>query len=235
MAHEGKQYKKGRAAISREQLYPLEEAVKLARNAGYAKFDESFDVAIRLNVNPKHSDQMVRGAVVLPHGTGKKVKVAVFAKGEKIQEAKNAGADYEGAEDLIEQVTGGLEDFDKAIATPDMMAKVGKLGKILGRRGIMPNPKLGTVTFDVASAVKEAKGGRIEFKVEKAGIVHAMVGKKSFTAEQLAANVLTLIETIVKLRPPTVKGSYIKSIGVSTTMGPGARVDLNELLARFKA
>jgi len=178
---------------------------------------------------------MVRGAVVLPHGTGKKVKVAVFAKGEKIQEAKNAGADYEGAEDLIEQVTGGLEDFDKAIATPDMMAKVGKLGKILGRRGIMPNPKLGTVTFDVASAVKEAKGGRIEFKVEKAGIVHAMVGKKSFTAEQLAANVLTLIETIVKLRPPTVKGSYIKSIGVSTTMGPGARVDLNELLARFKA
>jgi large subunit ribosomal protein L1 len=177
---------------------------------------------------------MVRGTAVLPAGTGKVVRVAVFAKGEKATEAKNAGADIVGDDDLVAKISEGFLDFDKVIATPDLMGKVGKLGKILGRRGLMPNPKLGTVTFEVGAAVKEAKGGRVEFKVEKAGIVHLSVGKKSFTAEQLRDNVLSLFETILKMRPASVKGSYVKSFGLSTTMGPGVRVDVNELMGRYK-
>jgi large subunit ribosomal protein L1 len=230
----GKKYREMRSRIDRAKLYVLEEGVKLARASGFAKFDESIDVAVRLGVNPKNSDQMVRGTVILPSGTGRVVRVAVFAKGEKLQEAKDGGADVVGGDDLIEQVLGGFMDFDKAVATPDMMAKVGKLGKILGRRGLMPNPKLGTVTFDVAGAVREAKSGKIEFKVEKAGIVHACVGRKSFTDEQLVANVNALLETIIKIRPPTVKGTYIRAVVVSTTMGPGVKIDVNELMARYK-
>lgn len=234
MAKHGKKYNAARATIDRTKLYALEEAVKLAKAGGQAKFNESFDIAVRLNVNPKYNDQMVRGTVVLPAGTGKEVRVLVFAKGDKANEATAAGADFVGAEDLIEKIEGGFLDFDKAIATPDMMGKVGKLGKILGRKGLMPNPKLGTVTLDVAGAVKESKAGRIEFRVEKAGIVHASIGKKAFAVEQLRDNVVALVEALVKARPASVKGTYVKSIGVSTTMGPGAKVDVNELLARFR-
>ncbi len=234
MPKHGKKYNAARATVERNKLYPVEEAISLAKAAGPAKFNESFDVAIRLNVNPKYSEQMVRGTCILPAGTGKEVRVLVFAKGDKANEATAAGADFVGAEDLIEKIEGGFLDFDKAIATPDMMGKVGKLGKILGRRGLMPNPKLGTVTLDVTAAVRESKAGRIEFRVEKAGIVHASVGKKEFTAEQLKDNVLSLMEALVKLRPATVKGVYVKSVGVSTTMGPGAKVDVNDLLARFR-
>jgi len=234
MPKHGKKYNAARATVERNKLYPVEEAISLVKAAGPAKFNESFDVAIRLNVNPKYSEQMVRGTCILPAGTGKEVRVLVFAKGDKANEATAAGADFVGAEDLIEKIEGGFLDFDKAIATPDMMGKVGKLGKILGRRGLMPNPKLGIVTFDVTAAVRESKAGRIEFRVEKAGIVHASVGKKEFTAEQLKDNVLSLMEALVKLRPATVKGVYVKSVGVSTTMGPGAKVDVNDLLARFR-
>jgi len=234
MAKHGKKYNAARANIDRAKLYPLEDGIKLARDGGTAKFNESFDIAVRLNVNPKYNDQMVRGTVVLPAGTGKEVRVAVFAKGDKANEAIAAGADFVGAEDLIEKVEGGFLDFDKAIATPDMMGKVGKLGKILGRKGLMPNPKLGTVTIDVAGAVRESKAGRIEFRVEKAGVVHASIGKKAFTPEQLRDNALALVEALVKARPASVKGTYVKSVGVSTTMGPGAKIDVNELLARFR-
>ena len=234
MAQHGKKYNAARATIDRNKLYTLEEAIKLARDGGSAKFNESFDVAVRLNVNPKYNDQMVRGTVVLPAGTGKVVRVAVFAKGDKANEALAAGADFVGAEDLIEKIEGGFLDFDKAVATPDMMGKVGKLGKILGRKGLMPNPKLGTVTLDVAGAIRESKAGRIEFRVEKAGIVHASIGKKNFTPEQLRDNATALVEALVKVRPASVKGVYVKSVGVSTTMGPGAKIDVNELLARFR-
>jgi large subunit ribosomal protein L1 len=234
VGNRGKQYREKKKVITANTQFQLEKAIELAKNAGFAKFDESFDVALRLNVNPKYSDQMVRGTAVLPAGTGKVVRVAVFAKGEKATEAKNAGADIVGDDDLVAKISEGFLDFDKVIATPDLMGKVGKLGKILGRRGLMPNPKLGTVTFEVGAAVKEAKGGRVEFKVEKAGIVHLSVGKKSFTAEQLRDNVLSLFETILKMRPASVKGSYVKSFGLSTTMGPGVRVDVNELMGRYK-
>lgn len=234
MGDRGKKYREKKKTIPANTQVPLEKAIVLAKEGGFAKFDESFDVALRLNVNPKHSDQMVRGTAVLPAGTGKVVRVAVFAKGEKATEAKNAGADIVGDDDLVQKITEGFLDFDKVIATPDLMGKVGKLGKILGRRGLMPNPKLGTVTFEVAGAVKEAKGGRVEFKVEKAGIIHLSVGKKSFTADQLRDNVLSLFETILKVKPASVKGVYVKSFGLSTTMGPGVRVDVNELMGRYK-
>lgn len=233
MGKRGKKYEAARGQIDRNQSYPLEEAVKLTKSTGFATFDESVDVAFRLGVNPKYSDQMVRGSCILPHGTGKEVRVLVFAKGEKATEATEAGADIVGADDVVEQIQGGFLGFDKAIATPDMMAKVGRLGKILGRRGLMPNPKLGTVTFEVANAVKEAKAGRIEFKVEKAGIIHATVGKKSFSEEQLIENIKTLAETILKLRPASVKGTYIRNLGVSTSMGPGVKIDANLLAASF--
>lgn len=234
MGNHGKKYGESRATVERGVYYAVSEGVALAKTASFAKFDESYDVAVRLGVNPKYSDQMVRGSVSLPHGTGKPVRVAVFAKGEKAQEARDAGADVVGDDDLVEQVMGGFVDFDKTIATPDMMAKVGRLGRILGRRGLMPNPKLGTVTFEVANAVKEAKGGRIEFRVEKAGIVHACIGRKSFEPEQLVANLRALVDTLVKLRPASVKGTYLKGVTVSTTMGVGVRIDTNDLMASFR-
>ena len=204
----------------------------MLKETGHAKFDESVDMAIRLGVNPKHADQMVRGTLVLPHGVGKAVKILVFAKGEKEKEAREAGADLVGAEDLVEKINGGWTDFDKAIATPDMMGIVGKLGKILGPRGLMPNPKVGTVTFDVGRAVKELKAGRVEFKVDKTGIVHTTVGKISFDAEKLKENVLALMDVIVRAKPASSKGTYLKSVAISTTMGPGIKLDPNVLEGR---
>ena len=205
--------------------YSLREAVELAISSARAKFDETVEVATRLGVNPRHADQMVRGGVVLPHGLGKSVTVLVFAKGEKEKEAIDAGADFTGSDELIEKIQGGWLAFDRVVATPDMMGKVGKLGKVLGPRGLMPNPKVGTVTFDVADAVKELKAGKVEFRVEKAGIVHSPVGKVSFGAEKLTENILALIETIIKLKPTSSKGTYLKTISLSTTMGPGVKVD----------
>lgn len=199
--------------------------MKLLLETAHAKFDEGVDLAIRLGVDPKKSDQMVRGTVVLPHGTGKKVRVLVFAKGQKEKEASDAGADVVGGEDLIEKISKGWLDFDKAIATPDMMGLVSKLGKILGPRGLMPNPKVGTVTFDLEKAIKEIKAGKVEFKVEKAGVVHVPVGKVSFGFGQLLENVKTLLEVILRAKPPTSKGIYLRTVALSTTMGPGIKVD----------
>ena len=199
--------------------------MKLLTETAFAKFDEGIDLAIRLGVDPKKADQMVRGTVVLPHGIGKKVKVLVFAKGPKEKEALDAGADFVGAEDQIEKISKGWLDFDKAIATPDMMGTVSKLGKILGPRGLMPNPKVGTVTFDVAKAIREIKAGKVEFRVEKAGIVHVPVGKVSFGFDRLLENIRTLLETILRVKPPTSKGIYLRSITLSTTMGPGVKID----------
>jgi large subunit ribosomal protein L1 len=229
MSTRGKKYSEARKKVDRTKLYDLETAVKLVKDTAHAKFDESVDMAIRLGVNPKHADQMVRGTVALPHGVGKSVRVLVFAKGEKEKEAKEAGADFIGAEDLAEKISGGWTDFDKAIATPDMMGTVGKLGKILGPRGLMPNPKVGTVTFDVARAVRELKAGRVEFKVEKTGIVHTTVGKASFDEEKLRDNVLALMDVIIRAKPASSKGTYLKSIAISTTMGPGIKLDANSL------
>jgi large subunit ribosomal protein L1 len=205
--------------------YSVEEACALVKKAKYAKFDETVDLAIRLGVNPKHADQMVRGAMVLPHGTGKTVRVLVFAKGEKEREARDAGADFSGSDDLVAKVSEGFLDFDRVIATPDMMGAVGKLGRVLGPRGLMPNPKVGTVTFDVGAAVKDAKGGKIEYRVEKAGIVHARIGKVSFNENALADNANALITALVRQKPSTAKGTYLKSITVSSTMGPGIKID----------
>lgn len=225
MASRGKRYVEAAKLVDRSKKLSLEQACELISKTGTAKFDETVDMAVRLNVNPKYADQMVRGACVLPAGTGKVTRVLVFAKGEKEKEAREAGADYVGAEDLAEKIKGGWFEFDKTIATPDMMGLVGKLGKLLGTRGLMPNPKVGTVTMDVARAVKEAKGGKVEFRVDKAGIIHTIIGKKSFTSAQLKDNAIAVLETLVRLRPPSVKGTYIKSITLSTTMGPGIRVD----------
>jgi large subunit ribosomal protein L1 len=235
MSGRGKKYLEARGKVDRIRRYDLNEGIKLLKETARAKFDESVDMAIRLGVNPKHSDQMVRGTVALPHGVGKAVKVLVFAKGEKEKEAREAGADLVGAEDLVERITGGWTDFDKAIATPDMMGTVGKLGKILGPRGLMPNPKVGTVTFDVGRAVKELKAGRVEFKVDKTGIVHTTVGKISFDADRLRENVLALMEVIVRAKPASSKGTYLKTIAISTTMGPGIKLDPNELRGATKS
>src|SRR5512134_657663 len=221
MAHKGKKYLEARGKVDRNTKFDLEEGIKLLSEATYAKFDEGVDVAIRLGVDPKKPDQMVRGTVVLPHGTGKKVRVLVFAKGPKEKEALDAGADYVGAEDLIEKISQGWLDFDKAIATPDMMGMVSKLGKILGPRGLMPNPKVGTVTFDLEKAIREIKAGKVEFKVEKAGVVHVPVGKVSFGFDRLMENIRTVLDVILRAKPPTSKGVYLKSIALSTTMGPG--------------
>jgi large subunit ribosomal protein L1 len=205
--------------------YGLKEAVETVKQVAYAKFDESVDLAIRLGVDPKRSDQMVRGTTVLPHGTGKKLRVLVFAKGEKEQEARQAGADYVGAEDLMEKIKGGWMDFDCAIATPDLMASVGKLGKVLGPRGLMPNPKTGTVTFEVGKAIQEIRKGRVEYKVEKAGIVHVPIGKVSFDADRLYENAQAILESVIKAKPASCKGKYLKSVTISSTMGPGVKVD----------
>jgi large subunit ribosomal protein L1 len=213
------------AGYERQKLYSVEEAADLVVKLGYAKFDESVDIAVRLGVNPKHADQMVRGAVVLPHGTGKSVRVAVFARGDKEREAREAGADFVGADDLVNQVLGGMLDFDRVIATPDMMGAVGKLGRVLGPRGLMPNPKVGSVTADVGRAVREAKAGKVEYRVDKAGVVHARIGQKSFKVEQLTDNANAMIRELLARKPSTAKGIYLRSIVVSSTMGPGVKID----------
>lgn len=216
-----------KAALAKVEprMYGLREAVDTVKQTAYAKFDESVDLALRLGVDPKRSDQMVRGTTSLPHGTGKRLRVLVFAKGEKEQEARQAGADYVGADDLMERIKGGWMDFDCAIATPDLMASVGKLGKVLGPRGLMPNPKTGTVTFEVGKAVQEIRKGRVEFKVEKAGIVHVPVGKVSFEPEKLYENASAVLESVIKAKPSSCKGRYLKSATISSTMGPGVKLD----------
>ncbi len=225
MSRSGKSYIALKSKIEEGKRYPIKDALDLVVATARAKFDETVDAAIRLGVNPKHADQMVRGSVALPNGLGKTIKVLVFAKGEKEKEALDAGADYAGADELVEKIKEGWLDFDRVIATPDMMGTVGKLGKVLGPRGLMPNPKVGTVTFEVGKAVTELKAGRVEFRVEKAGIVHSPIGKASFGAEKLQENLMALIETIIKLKPATSKGTYLKTISLSTTMGPGVKVD----------
>ena len=212
-------------SLDRSKLYPVEKAVSLVKGAASAKFDETVEIAMNLGVDPKHADQMVRGVVTLPHGTGKTVRVAVFAKAGKADEAKKAGADLVGAEDLAEKIQNGEMNFDRCIATPDMMGVVGRLGKVLGPKGLMPNPKLGTVTMDVAKAVKAAKGGQVEFRAEKQGIIHAGVGKASFSEKQIKENVDAFVEAILKARPSGVKGKYLKGIALSSTMGPGVKID----------
>jgi len=234
MAKHGKKYRAVAAKVDSTKRYGIDEACALVRELKVARFDESVDVAINLGVDPRHADQMVRGAVVLPHGTGKTVKVAVFAKGDKAKEAEAAGADIVGAEDLAKRIEEGFLDFDKAIATPDMMGVVGRLGKILGPRGLMPNPKVGTVTMDVARAVNETKAGKIEFRVEKAGIIHAPIGKTSMAPEQIAANLNELIATVMRLKPSTAKGVYLKGVALSTTMGPGIKLDNVAIANAFK-
>lgn len=225
MARESKQRKTAFAGVDRQKRYTLEEAVDLVKTTAFAKFDESVDVAVRLGVNPKHADQMVRGALVLPHGTGKTVRVLVFAKGDKEKEALDAGADMAGADELVQKVQEGMLDFDRVIATPDMMGAVGKLGRILGPRGLMPNPKVGTVTFDVGSAVREAKAGKVEYRVDKAGVVHCRLGRRSFEKVALTENANALIRELLQKKPATAKGIYMKSISLSSTMGLGFRVD----------
>jgi large subunit ribosomal protein L1 len=220
--------------IDKARKYTVEEACTLVKQAKYAKFDETVDLAIRLGVNPKHADQMVRGAIVLPHGTGQTVRVLVFAKGEKEKEARDAGADFAGSDDMVAKVSEGFMDFDRVIATPDMRGAVGKLGRILGPRGLMPNPKVGTVTFDVGNAVKEAKGGKIEYRVEKAGIVHARVGKVSFTDAALAENASALISQLVRQKPSTAKGTYLRSITISSTMGPGVKIEPAQFMGKIE-
>jgi large subunit ribosomal protein L1 len=230
----GKKYAAALALMDRKREYSVEEAMELVKKTVPARFDETVEIAIRLGVDPKHADQMVRGAVVLPHGIGKTVRVLVFAKGEKEREAREAGADHVGAEDLIEKIQGGWMEFDATIATPDLMGQVGKLGKILGPRGLMPNPKVGTVTFDVARAAREVKAGKVEFRVDKAGNVHAPVGKKSFPAEHLVANGMALLEAIARAKPAAAKGQYLRSITVASTMGPGIPIDAQRVASLFK-
>jgi large subunit ribosomal protein L1 len=221
----GKKILASRAKVDRTVRLPLEQAVALVAETSFAGFNESVDLAVNLGVNPAHADQMVRGTVSLPHGTGKSVRVVVFAKGEKQVEAREAGADYAGADDLVEKIQGGWLDFDKAVATPDMMGLVGKLGRVLGPRGLMPNPKTNTVTFDVGTAIKELKAGRVEYRVEKAGIVHVPVGRKNFSQQQIKENILAVMESLIKAKPSSAKGAYIKAVAISTTMGPGVKVD----------
>ena len=225
MAMHGKRTVSARQGIDREKLYSLDEAVKLVKERAKAKFDETIEIAMNLGVDPKHADQMVRGVVALPNGSGRSQRVAVFARGAKAEEAKAAGADIVGAEDLVEKVNGGQIDFDRCIATPDLMPLVGRLGKVLGPRGLMPNPKVGTVTMDVAGAVKGAKGGSVEFRVEKAGIVQAGVGKASFTADALVANIKAFADAVQKAKPSGAKGTFVQKISVSSTMGPGLKVE----------
>ena len=225
MPKRGKKYIEAKKKISDTTCNGFEEAVQMTLDSSYARFDETVDVAVRLGVDPRHADQMVRGSVILPNGTGKEVKVLVFAKGEKEKEALDAGAEFVGNEDLIEKIKGGWFGFDKAVATPDMMGTVGKIGKLLGPRGLMPNAKSGTVTFDVARAVQELKAGKIDFRVEKAGIVHAPMGKVSFGVEKIVQNIAAFLETILRLKPASSKGTYLKGIAISTTMGPGIKID----------
>ena len=227
---EGKRLKAARQGVDPRKAYPLADAVKMVKSRAKAKFDETIEVALNLGVDPRHADQMVRGVVNLPNGTGKNLRVAVFAKAAKAEEAKKAGADIVGTEDLFETVNGGKIDFDRLIATPDMMGLVGRLGKVLGPRGLMPNPKVGTVTMDVTKAVKDAKGGAVEFRAEKAGIVHAGVGKASFTEQALVENIKALFDSIMKARPAAAKGNYVKKMALSSTQGPGVKVETSTIL-----
>jgi len=227
----GKRLKAGYANIDRNKFYSLDEAVALIKGAAKAKFDETVEIALNLGVDPRHADQMVRGVIELPHGTGKTVRVAVFAKADKAEEARKAGADVAGAEDLAEKIQGGFMDFDRCIATPDMMGVVGRLGKVLGPRNLMPNPKLGTVTPNVTEAVRAAKAGQVQFRVEKAGIVHAGVGKASFDEGKLVENIKAFVDAINKAKPSGAKGTYLKKVSVSSTMGPGVKLDIASLSA----
>jgi len=237
MPNPGKKFRAAAEKVDRNKRYSITDGFKLLKetvSVRTTKYDQTVDVAVNLGVDPKHADQMVRGAVVLPHGIGKTVRVAVFAKGDKAREAQDAGADVVGDEDLRKKIEEGFLDFDTVVATPDMMGIVGRLGKVLGPRGLMPNPKTGTVTPDVAKAVRESKGGKVEFRVEKAGIIHAAVGKASFPAEKLADNFNALIDLVMKLKPATAKGVYLRGIAISTTMGPGIKLDTQEIVARHR-
>lgn len=234
MAERGKQYREVKQRLGPSRPCGLREALELVKTAHFAKFDETVDLALRLGVDPKQSDQVVRGAVVLPHGLGKAVRVLVFARGEKEKEARDAGADYVGAEDMVQKIQEGWLEFDKAIATPDIMGVVGRIGKILGPRGLMPNPKVGTVTFDVTRAVRETKAGKVEFRVDKAGNVHAPFGKVSFGTDRLVENVQAILEAIVRAKPASAKGTYLRNIAISTTMGPGIKVDPGQVAVMFR-
>lgn len=235
MPKHGKQYRKVAAGIDRSRMYDLHEALGLVLEARYARFDESVDIAVRLGVDPRHADQMIRSSVILPNGTGKTARVLVFARGEKEKEALDAGADYAGSAELVEKIRGGWLEFDKSIATPDMMGEVGKIGRILGPRNLMPNAKLGTVTFDVARVVEEIKKGKVDFRVDKAGIVHAVVGKSSFGVDKLQENVLAFIDRLIQLKPATSKGVYLRAISLSSTMGPGVKLDPLQVRGQIKA
>jgi large subunit ribosomal protein L1 len=228
MARHGKKYRKALEGVDRAKRYGLEEGVALVKRLAYAKYDEAVEVSVRLGIDAKKTDQLVRGSVVLPHGLGKKVRVLVFAKGDKEVEAREAGADLHGGDELVEKVQGGFMDFDKVIATPDMMGQVGRLGKVLGPRGLMPNPKLGTVTFDIARAIQEVKAGRAEYRAEKAGIVHAAVGRKSFDDGRLLENIRAFMDSVLKAKPATSKGQYLKGVALSTTIGPGVKLDVGQ-------
>jgi large subunit ribosomal protein L1 len=227
----GKKYQEAKKKVPPRQ-FSLDEAIRLMQEVKFAGFDETAEVAMRLGVNPRHADQMVRGTVVLPHGLGKAVRVCVIASGEKVKEAEEAGAEHVGADDIVEKIQGGWMDFDAVVATPDMMKSVGRLGRILGPRGLMPNPKTGTVTFDVARAVQEIKAGKVEFRVDKNGIIHAPIGKTSFPADQLLNNARSLIEAVVRAKPASAKGRYLRNIAVSSTMGPGIKVDVAQVDAK---
>jgi large subunit ribosomal protein L1 len=234
MPERGKKYRELAATIDRDKRYTVEEAVELCLKSGPAKFNEAVDVAFRLGVNPKHADQMVRGSCLLPHGTGKTIRVIVFAQGDKEKEAQDAGADAVGGEDLATRITEGWMDFDRVVATPDMMKVVSKLGKLLGPRGLMPNPKTGTVTFDVGQAVSEAKKGKVEFRVDKFGNLHTTIGRKNFTHQQVKENLLALAEVLMRLKPPTSKGAYMRTVAMSTTMGPSVKIDATDLQAQLR-
>ncbi len=233
MSKTAKKHSEAMSKIDRNKVYQLGTALDVVKQTAYAKFDETVEVAVKLGVDPRHADQMVRGAVVLPNGLGKEVRVLVFAKGEKEREALDAGADFVGAEDLVAKIQAGWFGFDTAVATPDMMGVVGKIGKLLGPRGLMPNPKVGTVTFEVGRAVKESKAGKVEFRVEKAGIIHAPVGKVSFAADLLKGNLLALVEALIKAKPSAAKGTYIKKISLSSTMGAGIKLDISDVTAQI--
>jgi len=234
MRNRGKKFSAARAQVAAERAYTIEDAIPLVQKVKYAKFDETVDMSLRLGVDPKHADQMVRGTVVLPHGLGKSKRVLAIAGGEKQKEAQDAGADIVGGEEMVEKIQGGFMDFDAVVATPDMMRAVGRLGKVLGPRGLMPNPKTGTVTTEIAKAVKEIKAGKVEFRVDKSGIIHAPLGKMSFKPEALVANAHALVESIVKAKPAAAKGKYLKSVTVSSTMGPGVRIDTTQIDAVVK-
>ena len=233
MPKRGKNYRNKVKDIDKSIVRPVDEAIKTMLQTSYAKFDETVDIAVKLGVDPRHADQMVRSSVVLPHGTGKTTRVLVFAKGPKEAEAKDAGADYVGSDELVEKIQGGWLEFDKTVATPDMMGTVGKLGRILGPRNLMPNAKLGTVTFDLANVIKEIKGGKVDFRVDKAGIVHAGIGKVSFGEERIYDNAIAFIEKLIQLKPSTSKGVYLRSISLSSTMGPGFKVDSLDIRSRL--